>query len=103
MNSKKLKKLRREIEEMIRSPQGRKSEDFSSIARQLGRKLSDRGKEPTYVREAGPKLMPPLSIPNHAGDMPTGTARSILDALLSDCDEWGLFLQSIDENDETED
>lgn len=88
---------------MIRSPQSRKSEDFSSIAGQLGRKLSDRGKEPTYVREQGPKLMPPLSIPNHPGDMPVGTARSILSALLSDCDDWAIYLQSLEGNEENED
>ena len=97
MNKKKLKKIKRQISEMLSSPQGRKSEDLAGIALQLGRKLFNRGKEPTYVKEADPCLSPPLSIPNHSGEMPTGTTRSILNQLLCDCDEWDLHIQTLEE------
>jgi hypothetical protein len=102
MTPKKLRTLKRQITEMLRSPQGRKNEDLVGLATQLGRKEHNRGKEPTYVRNDGPALMPPLSIPKHSGDMPPGTARSILNQLLSDCDDWEIFLQSEREDDETE-
>lgn len=102
MNKKKLNKIKQAIREMQVSPQGRKSEDLTSIASQLGRKLFNRGKEPTYVKEIDPCLSPPLSIPNHPGDMAIGTVRSILNQLLSDCDEWEMHLETLEEakNDE---
>lgn len=103
MNEKKIRKIRADISNMLRSPQGRKSQDLIGVAMQLGRKLFDRGKEPTYIRTEGPRLMPPLSIPNHPGDMAVGTVRSILYQLLADCDEWEIYLQkSIKDNDHDE-
>lgn len=99
MNPKALKKIKRQLEEMRKSPFNRKPDDFISIAKQLGRALDNRGKEPTYVRESDPALSPPLSIPNHSGDVKPGTARSIIDALLSDVDDWELHItESNDEN-----
>lgn len=92
MNKKKLKKLKLELEQMSLSPQGRKSREFSRIAKSLGREEDGRGKEPTYIRKFNPELSPPLSIPNHSGDMKPGTARSIIEALLNDVDEWEFFL-----------
>lgn len=93
MNLATLSKIRRQLQEMRRSPQNRTRTDFEAIAKQLGRKKDNRGKEPTYVREIDPALSPPLSIPGHSGEMKVGTARSIIDALLNDVDDWELFLQ----------
>ena len=75
------------------SPQGRRSADFVRIANQLGRVRDNRGSEPNYVREDDPSLSPPLSIPGHTADLKVGTARSIINALLSDVDEWKLHLE----------
>lgn len=97
MNKKKLKKIKQTMREMQMSPQGRRSEELTSIALQLGRKLFNRGKEPTYVKEIDPCLSPPLSIPNHSGDMAIGTVRSILNQLLLDCDEWEMHLQTLED------
>lgn len=101
MKPKVLKKIKRQLDEMRKSPFNRKSDDFILIAKQLGRALDNRGKEPTYVRGSDPALSPPLSIPNHSGDVKPGTARSIIDALLSDVDDWELhILERDDENDD---
>lgn len=102
MNRKKLKKLRHDLLEIRRSPQGRKPAEFISIASQLGRIKDSRGKEPTYVRQSDPALSPPLSIPNH-GDLKIGTARSIIDALLNDVDDWEIFLQKAEDEDTRDD
>lgn len=91
MTSKRLGKLRRELEAMQASPQGRRSRDFARLATKLGRQLFGGGNHPNYVRTEAPAFFP-LSIPNHTGDMPTGTARSIIESLLNDCDEWELWL-----------
>jgi hypothetical protein len=88
---------------MQASPQGRKSREFSRLATKLGRELFGGGNHPNYVRTAAPAFFP-LSIPNHTGDMPTGTACSIIESLLNDCDEWELWLIDNDgkENEENE-
>lgn len=102
MNRKTLAKLKKQLQEMRRSPYGKKASDFVSIAKQLGRTRDSRGKEPNYVRESDPSLTPPLSIPGHPGDLKVGTAISIIDALLSDVDDWEIFLAMEAEN-ETDD
>jgi hypothetical protein len=45
-------------------------------------------------------LSPPLSIPNHSSDVKPGTARSIIDALLNDVNEWELALDQEDESEQ---
>ena len=100
MNPKTLKKIKRQLKEMEKSPFNRNADAFISIAKQLGRAKDNRGKEPTYTRERDPELSPPLSIPNHPGDVKPGTARSIIDALLSDVDDWELYLLESDDDDE---
>lgn len=95
MNKRKVAKLKESLEQMRLHPQGRSSKDFQKIAAAIGRKLSSvRNNEPTWIREQDPELSPPLSIPNHSGDMPVGTARSIIDALLSDLDSWEIYLDN---------
>lgn len=100
MNAKTLKKIKRQLKEMEKSPFNRKPEIFISIAKQLGRTLANRGKEPNYTRGRDPALSPPLSIPNHPGDVKPGTARSIIDALLSDVDDWEIHLAESSDDDE---
>lgn len=97
MNRKKLTELRRELREMYKSPQNRNHKEFISIAKQLGRREVDRGKEPTYVKDDNPVLCPPLSIPKH-GELKVGTARSIIQALLNDVDVWEIFLMEADDD-----
>lgn len=94
MTPAKLKKIKRQLEEMLRSPQNRNYKDFVSLAKQLGRTKEKRGKEVNYTRKRDPALSPPLSIPQHPGDLKIGTALSIIDALLSDVDDWEVFLSN---------
>jgi hypothetical protein len=96
VNPKSLRKVKQRLQEMLRSPSGRKPDEMISLAKQLGRSKDKRGKEPTYVRERDPALSPPLSIPNH-GEFKSGTARSIINALLSDVDDWELYLLGSDD------
>lgn len=100
MTPKALKKIKRQLKEMEKSPFNRKPDDFISIAKQLGRIKDNRGKEPTYTRERDPALTPPLSIPNHPGDVKPGTARSIIDALLNDVDDWEIHFSENDNDDD---
>ena len=99
MTPKQLVKIRKELEAMRLNPQGKRAGDFIPYAKTLGRVLFKRGKEPNWVRERDPQLSPPLSIPNHAKDYKVGTARSIIDQLLFDCDTWEQTLLQ-EENDE---
>ncbi|SOD22538.1 type II toxin-antitoxin system HicA family toxin [Nitrosomonas ureae] len=95
MDRKNLSKIERDLNNLLRSPGGIKSKTLISIAKKLGRVLDNRGKEPTYIRTKDPSLSPPLSIPNHKGkDLKTGTARSIIDALINDVDEWKLYFET---------
>lgn len=95
MNWRKIAKIKAALEQIHTHPRGRSSKDFQAIAKQLGRELSStRNNEPTWVRKNDPELSPPLSIPNHSGDMPIGTARSIAAALLSDIESWEIFLDN---------
>ncbi len=84
MNPKKLAKLRREIEGLRRKG-GIKGRELRRIAQAVGRKLGQRGKEPTWVSEQFPDR--PLSIPGHPGDLNRNTAGAILDQLEQDLDE----------------
>jgi hypothetical protein len=88
-----LAKIKRTLLEMQRSPRGHKSLEFEGLARALGRQREGRGKEPTYMRRQNPELARPLSIPAHNADVKIGTARSIIDALLSDVAEWERYLR----------
>lgn len=104
MDKKKLKKLRQELTAMRRSPQNRKAADLQALAKKVGRVPDNRGKEPTWVRKKDPALSPPLSIPDHGGvDLKSGTARSIIDQLLSDLDDWELFMLAAEEAEEGDD
>ena len=94
-----VRKARRELEGLLRNPASATSDLLQTYAAKLGRKKKDRGKEPTWVREDNPKFTFPLSIPDHSEPLKKRTARSIIDSLLSDCDQW---LQELDEEEDGE-
>lgn len=96
MQKSKLKGLRKDLEELLLSPHNVSSNELERIARKVGRKLVKRGKEPNYIRLNDPSLSPPLSIPNRQ-TLKAGTAKSIINALISDVDEWEIYL-SVNEN-----
>lgn len=103
MNIQQLKKIKLELAQLKRSPTGHGSSVFETLAKRLGRSKYKTGKEPTWIREREPALSPPLSIPHHSKDMPPGTARSIINALLNDCDDWDIYLQDLDDAEQEDD
>src|SRR6185312_5264672 len=89
MNRRKLDKLRREHAAMRRSPQDAAS--LQSLANRLGRKAANsRGKHPNW--ESSFDHVYPVSIPDHRGDIPTGTKNRILDCLEEDILAWDEIL-----------
>jgi len=85
MTRKKLANLRKKVDAFRRSQP--KARELQSLAKSLGRKKDDRGKEPTWVSEFMDLF--PLSIPDHKGkDLPKGTKNSILDQMEVDLDKW---------------
>jgi len=85
MDKRKLSRLRRRIQDLRARLGNIKSRELESLARALGRKLNDRGKEPTFISELLPQSRP-LSIPHHAKTLKRGTAGNILDQLEKDID-----------------
>jgi hypothetical protein len=94
----KLKKIKRELDELRRGGGQKSARYLEQLAIRLGRKKHPKGKEPTYFNEILPDLSP-LSIPGHGGDLKPGTAKSILDQL----DEDVFRLIEICEEDKEED
>jgi len=85
MNPRKLGKIRSRLAAMRQSPQGARA--LEGLARQLGRQLVKRGKEPMW--ESAVFKLFPLAIPHHGGrDLPVGTRNSILDQLEDDILSW---------------
>ncbi len=76
MNRNKLAKLRKKLE-ALRKRGGVKSREVEDLAKALGRKLHNRGKEPNWVNTELPNARP-LSIPNHTKDLKKGTLKSRL-------------------------
>lgn len=101
MNLNTLKRLRRELKQLRANFAPQSSNVLEHFAVAVGRnKDPNRGKEPTWIRKVDPHLSPPLSIPNHSKDVKAGTARSIIDQLIADLDEWEQYLDQQDETDE---
>lgn len=97
MTRKKLSRLRRELESLRPSPQ--KPRKLERLAKKLGRRLADRGKEPQWVSVPFPHLRP-LSIPHHPGDLPRGTTLSILNQLADyDLVEWEALIEDASRED----
>jgi hypothetical protein len=88
----KIQKLRAQIE-LLRGRGGIKSAELEALARRLGRKRANMGKEPTWVSEELPERRP-VSIPNHPRDLNRYTARGILDQLEGDLDRYEELLLS---------
>lgn len=99
LSLKQVKKLRQDLQQLRKAPYGRKAKELENFAKAVGRSKSKRGKEPTWIREDNPELTPPLSIPNHAADMKVGTFLSIVDQLISDCDDWEIHIQNENDDD----
>jgi hypothetical protein len=86
MTPEKLHKIKREIARLRRTEA--KARDLEKVARQLGRKLVKRGREPMWESTAFECLFV-LSIPRHGGkDLAPGTRKSILDQLEDDVLAW---------------
>jgi len=100
MNVAALKRLRAELKQLRSNFAPVNSNVLERYASAVGRQKENRGKEPTWVRKLDPHLSPPLSVPNHSKDVKAGTARSIIDQLMADIDEWEQF---IDQDVNTED
>ena len=80
--------------EALRKRGGIKSAELESLSQDLGRDLSKRGKEPTWVNRRFPDLRP-LSIPRHGSrDLNKFTAGSILDQLELDFERWEEDIES---------
>lgn len=92
MNAAALKRLRAELKQLRSNFAPVNSNVLERYASAVGRQKENRGKEPTWVRKLDPHLSPPLSVPNHSKDVKAGTARSIIDQLLADIDEWEQFI-----------
>lgn len=100
MNAAALKRLRADLKQLRSNFTPIDSKVLERYASAVGRQKENRGKEPTWVRKHDPHLSPPLSIPNHSKDVKAGTARSVIDQLLADIDEWEQF---IDQDADTQD
>jgi len=82
MNPKKLAKLKRELEGLRRRG-GIKSRDLERLASRMGReRRSQQTGDPQWVNEE--LDWRPLGIPSHPGDMPRGTAGSVMNQLEED-------------------
>jgi hypothetical protein len=82
MTPKKLAKLRRELEG-LRQRGGIKSRELEGLAKRMGRvRRPQQTGDPQWVNEE--LNWRPLSIPSHPGDMPRGTAGSVMNQLDED-------------------
>ena len=78
---KRIRKVKQKLQELRRS-RGVTGRELQNYASQIGYQAVNRGKEPTWEHNR-PDFMP-LTIPGHSGDLAIGTARRIIDRLLSD-------------------
>ena len=101
MKASKLAKIQREMRDLKRAPQ--KARVLESLAFSLGRRIDNRGKEPTWVSDQFPALRP-LSIPHHGGkDLSKGVLKSVLESLEEDVAAWEEWLEDQEEDDEESD
>jgi hypothetical protein len=92
MDSEKLDKLRKRVEE-LRKRGGIGYSELESLARALGRVPCKRGKHQTWVNEIFPDLRP-LSIPRHGSkDLNRITANNILDQLELDIEKCEVLIE----------
>jgi hypothetical protein len=100
MKRKRLAKIAKELAAMRRNAVDIKPKRLVRIAKSLGRRKVKRGDEPNYASPELPDLGHPLSIPNHPVLKP-GTARSVIDILLSDTDIWRQHLDATEPEDDS--
>lgn len=86
MPKRKFRRLRKRLEALRGRLGNIESRELENLARALGRKPANRGKEPTYINELLPQSRP-LSIPHHSTTLKKGTAGNILDQLEKDIDD----------------
>jgi hypothetical protein len=87
MKRARLNKIRQRME-ACRKRGGIGPTELESLAQDLGRVRSKRGKEPTWINEWFPELRP-LSIPHHGSrDLNRFTAVGIIDQLELDLERW---------------
>jgi hypothetical protein len=93
MNRTRLNKIRQRME-ACRRRGGIGATELESLAQDLGRVKSKRGKEPTWINERFPELRP-VSIPHHGSrDLNRFTAGSIIDQLELDLERWEQDMES---------
>lgn len=95
MNKKTLKNVERRIRSLHAGSGNVRRRQLVSLAKTLGRKESNRGKEPTYISTVFPDMRP-VSIPSHPGALPRFTVESILDQL--DGDDVVRWQQALEHN-----
>jgi hypothetical protein len=86
MSRRKLRKLRQRLQALRMRVGNIESRELEKLARALGRKRAERGKEPTFISTLLPQSRP-LSIPHHSATLKIGTASNILDQLEKDLDD----------------
>lgn len=95
MDLKKIRKLRTRIENLRRQG-GIRAAELQSLAKRLGRRKANRGKEPTWVSEDFLDSRP-VSIPDHPGSLNRFTAGGILDQLEGDLERHEELLSSLEQ------
>lgn len=84
MDARKAGKLREEVASLRKRLGNIRDRELISLAKRIGRREFDRGKEPTFVRAESD--WNPLTIPKHPRALKKGTAKRILDQLEADID-----------------
>ena len=87
MNRKRLNRVRRKIQSLRSRSANIRSRQLVALARGLGRRRFDRGKEPTYISACFSDARP-ITIPSHSGALKRFTAAGILDGLEDDILRW---------------
>lgn len=91
MNPRRLRRCEQRLAKLRRAvPTARQLE---TLAKMLGRRLDNRGKEPNWVSMAFPNLRP-ISIPHHSSSLNKFTAGSILSQLEEDIFRYKWMLES---------
>lgn len=102
MTLKKLRRIIRKIEELRRRPRSVRSSELERLAKSLGRERKKKQTgEPMYVAKPESEALVETrayAIPSHPGNLPIGTALSILNSLEGDVFRWREWLRSHGEN-----
>jgi hypothetical protein len=94
MDRKKLQRVRWRLESLRARSANIGRRELVSLAKALGRRRFDRGKEPTYISDLHGAR--PVTIPSHPGALKRFTACNILDQLEGDLIRWEEALDAED-------